>query len=107
MHRPKNQGEGTRLGGEEVFLQRPAAPGVNAAEAHLDEVGVDPGRATGAVVLMGLGLELEGVDMGVEVLQAERQGRGREGSRGGELQAVAGRIEDAEPTETGVGAVLL
>ena len=53
-HWPDNKGELTGLGMQEVSLQRSLAPGVHAADSHLDQIGMDISAAKGALALMGL-----------------------------------------------------
>ena len=59
IHRLQHKVEEVWLRVDAVLILWPGAPGVDAAEALLDEVNIDPSLAVGAVVLVSERLKFE------------------------------------------------
>lgn len=107
VHRPEDEVELSLGGWNHIGVKWESTPGVNAADTHLDKVEVDVCRAVGAVVLVRLGLKVQGmaglavlgvglvgtlrstVLKAVQIPHRERKGGGGEPLVSGDLKAGA------------------
>lgn len=94
---------------EEIFVQRPSAPGIDTSEAHLRHVYVQPGRSPAALPGANLPekferMVLRSVDRKVEVPSAKRQCRSAEKAVRGNPESDAFVGIDVHPLQTVMGA---